>query len=282
MTKRPEGLTSTILLIAVASIAFACPMLLAQTTPTPAAPSSPGTDAVPEPSFDVATIKPHRDGRGLQGPHPTLDGFVAASSLQGLVRSAYSHEFGDQVSGGPEWAKTDFYDVQAKMSEADIVEMQKLSPAEAGARRQQMVQALLAERFKLKVHVEAKQAPVYALVVAKGGPKMEAAVPDPSRKPRPVFEFRNGAHMARGLSMEVLAAFLSFPNFGVGRPVIDKTGLTGTYNFTFNASICSPPCGPEQGASISSALRELGLKLQPAIGPVQNIVIDHAERHTEN
>jgi hypothetical protein len=180
----------------------------------------------------------------------------ALSPLRNLVLFAYTHQIGDQVSGGPDWAKADQFDVQAKMSEADIVAMQKLKPAEAAARSQLMMQTLLAERFRLKVHSEAGQAPIYELVVAKGGPKMEVAATDASGE----------QHVGM-----------------MGRPVIDKTGLSGTYNFTLNSSWCgAPPCGPDYASAMFSALQELGLKLQPATGAIEIIVIDHAERPSEN
>jgi uncharacterized protein (TIGR03435 family) len=207
----------------------------------------------------------------------------ALSPLRNLVLFAYTHQIGDQVSGGPDWAKADQFDVQAKMSEADIVAMQKLKPAEAAARSQLMMQTLLAERFRLMVHSEAGQAPIYELVVAKGGPKMEVAATDASGEQHVGMMFRNDRGVARGVSMQSLAGFLSTPNGGMGRPVIDKTGLSGTYNFTLNSSWCgAPPCGPDYASAMFSALQELGLKLQPATGAIEIIVIDHAERPSEN
>jgi len=127
------------------------------------------------------------------------------------------------------------------MSETDISQMQKLSPTEAKTRRELMMQALLAERFKLKVHSETKQAPVYDLVVAKGGPKLKDAVTDANPpmgkgedgRPRTGFNQATGStEVAQGESTRALADFLSQPVSGLGRPVVDKTGLTGAYDFT--------------------------------------------------
>jgi uncharacterized protein (TIGR03435 family) len=283
-------LTPTILLITAASIALACPMLLAQTTPTPPAASSTAIGVPPAPSFDVATIKPHSDVAkpSFIGIKPTPDGVYAVSvPLANLVIAAYGHQRGDQVSGVPEWAKTARFDVQAKMSDADSAEMQNLNTAEANARRKLMMQALLAERFKLKVHSEAGRAPVYELIVAKGGPKLGTAATNTSDDlhgtPKTGIMFRNGIGVARGESMESLARFLSSPNAGMERPVIDKTGLTSTYYFTLNSSGCTRlPCQPDDATSMFSALQEFGLKLQPATGPIEIIVIDHAEYPTGN
>jgi uncharacterized protein (TIGR03435 family) len=216
-----------------------------------------------------------------------------------LIHAAYGHSISDQVSGGPDWAKADLFDMQAKMSEADIAGMQKLSSADATARRQLMLQALLAERFKLKVHSETKQVPVFELVVAKGGPKLKDAATDTNPnlergkdgKPLDAFLPRNDTSVAQGVSMKSLAMVLSAPFAFIGRPVIDKTGLTGTYDFTLNWSIQRPTLvngvgtyltPSDDAPSIFRALQEVGLKLQPATGPIEIIVIDHAEHPTEN
>jgi len=278
------------------------PVLLAQTTPAPAAPSSPTTDATPAPSFDAATIKPHSpEARSSWvGIRDTPDGLNAISTtLQNLIHSAYGLQIFDQISGAPDWAKADMFDMQAKMSETDIAGMQKLSSAEATARRQLMLQALLAERFKLKVHSEAKQVPVFELVVAKANPKLKDAATDASDtlrkdkdgKPMTGIFFLNDTSVAQGQSMKSLATLLSAPFAFVGRPVIDKTGLTGTYDFTLNWSVQTAPLvngvgtystPSDDAPSIFGALQEVGLKLQPATGPIEIIVIDHAEHPTEN
>jgi uncharacterized protein (TIGR03435 family) len=217
-----------------------------------------------------------------------------------LIQRAYGLLSNDQVSGAPEWAKTDRFDIQAKMSETDIAQMQKLSPAQTKARREAMLQALLAERFKLKVHSETRQAPVYELVVAKGGSKLKDAATDTSDslkrgedgKPLSIISPEGDKTIAQGSSMKALADFLSQPFLsGLGRPVLDKTGLTGTYNFTLDWSSqlwrampggASAPASADEAGPIFSALGEVGLKLQPSTGPIDVVVVDHVERPTEN
>ena len=94
--------------------------------------------------------------------------------------------------------------------------------------------------------------------------------------------------LVEGISMKWWANFLSQPVAGAGRPVLDKTGLTGTYDFAFSWSVYSAGAGAALGseedntASIFGALKEVGLKLQPATGPIDTIVIDHAEKPSEN
>ena len=162
-----------------------------------------------------------------------------------------------------------------------------------------MMQALLAERFKLKVHTEAKQVPTFQLVVAKPSPKLRDAATDSSDnlrkdkdgKPLTGMIFAGNITLAQGQSMKSLALALSAPFSSVGRPVVDKTGLTGTYNFTLSWSAMparsvngvasyTPPS--DDAPSIFTALEEIGLKLQPATGPIDVIIIDHAEHPTAN
>jgi uncharacterized protein (TIGR03435 family) len=287
------------LLLTAASIALTSPMLLAQGSPAPGAVSSPTptTNATPAPAFDVATIKPHPGMALRRGLVYQPDGYTGTVTLSMLVQYAYGLRTEDQVTGVPDWAKNEWFDIQAKMGAADIVEMQKLSYAESNVRREPMMQALLADRFKLKVHPETKQVPVYELVVAKGSSKLIDAATDTNPKldrgadgkPRMGIQSMKDTSIVEGYSMTAWAGFLSQPVARVGRPVLDKTGLTSTYDFTINWSVYSSWAGATSGsadedadnaASIFGALKEVGLRLQPATGPIDTIVIDHVEKPT--
>jgi uncharacterized protein (TIGR03435 family) len=286
------------LLLTAASIALACPAMLAQNTP---AATSPAASATPAPSFDVATIKPSPSEGNLSwmGIRNTPDGIEGAFvTIPILVQRAYGLRSTDQVSGGPEWARNERFDIQAKMSETEMAEMQGLSPAETKARREVMLQALLAERFKLKVHSETRQAPVFELVIARGGPKLKNAATDADPplgkgedgKPLAGFNQATGStEVAQGESTKALADFLSQLTSGLGRPVVDKTGLNGAYDFTLNwvphFDRILPGSGggsasPEEADSLFEALQQIGLRLQPATGPIDTIVIDHVEHPT--
>ena len=172
-----------------------------------------------------------------------------------------------------------------------------------------MLQAMLADRFQLKAHLESKQAPVYELVLAKGGPKIKESETSPDApKDRDGKPFTGSFMMMRGtgrvaaqaFTMANFANFLSQPPTGLGRPVVDKTGLTGKYSFALNWSPEPglPPAGlpglpppppapppPTDGAadpSIFTALQEqLGLRLQPATGTLPIIAVDHIEAPLE-
>jgi len=293
----------TTTLLAAACIVLACPVAFAQANSAPSvASSSPkGVDVTPAPAFDVATIKPHPGTITMAGVMTRTDGIDgSAATLSKLVEYAYGLRSDDQVSLGPGWVKTDRFDVQARMGEADLEAMEKLSPAEKKARLRLMTQALLANRFQLKVHSETRQVRVYDLVVAKGGSKLKDATTDSDehlmrgKDGKPLHGFLSwstGKVVAQGYSVKNLADFLSQPMCALGRPVMDKTELTGTYNFTLDWSPQFPgvrfgaengSASPEDMPSIFTALADLGLKLQPSTGPSDTIVIDHVERPTEN
>jgi uncharacterized protein (TIGR03435 family) len=224
----------------------------------------------------------------------------SAATLAELVQYAYGLRSDDQISGAPDWVKTDRYDVQAKLSEADIAALAKLSSADRKAKLRLMMQAFLAERFQLKTHPQTKQVPTYDLIVAKGGTKLTDAAADTTNhllngddgKPLKGFmSWQTGKTVAQGYSAKSLADFLSQPICALGRPVMDKTGLTGTYNFTLDWTPPHPgvrlgaesnAASPEDAPSIFTALADVGLKLQPSTGPLQTLVIDHVERPTAN
>jgi bla regulator protein BlaR1 len=144
-----------------------------------------------------------------------------------------------------------------------------------------MLQALLADRFQLKVHRETREVPMYALVVAKNGAKLQESSVDDQPRGSTTGD-GSGMHMdiARG-TMTQLANRLSVN--GAGRPVLDRTGLTGIYTFKLNwvnavASVSDSALPP-----LDLALQEqLGLRLESIKGPLEILVIDHAEKPTAN
>ena len=223
------------------------------------------------PSFDVATVKQHQGMVSMIGVVNTPDGVKATASLAMLVQYAYGLPTSNQIAGTPDWGAGTTFDVQAKMSAADIEAMGKMTPAEQKAFRASMMQTLLAERFKLKTHSESKPSPVYELVVAKGGPKFNAATSASQG-----IRFQRDTSKVMDYSMEAFAEFLSSPATRLGRPVIDKTGLTGKYDFDLNWSVYMT--SPEDQGVIFGALGEVGLKLQSATDPVETVFIDHAEQ----
>ncbi len=166
------------------------------------------------------------------------------------------------------------------MDEETAAALQKLPPKEQSEQRRLMLRALLADRFKLKVHQETKILPLYQLVIAKGGPKLKESHASKTTT--------NGIGRltAQRMTMASLTRILTVVT---DRLVVDKTGLTAEYDFDlrWTPDDLQESAGeiPEavSGPSIFTALKEqLGLKLQPAKGPVDILVIDHIERPSEN
>ena len=212
-----------------------------------------------------------------------------------IIRFAYDFERQDLISGMPDWAKSERYDIQAKVSGDDMALWRELSDSD----RRVMVQAILADRFKLKVRREPKDVPLYELVVAKTGAKVKESKPgDPKELKGPdgnvvrgMLHTGQGQFTAQNESMADLALTLSDY---ADRQVIDKTGLTGRYDFTLQFAP-EPGHGPEYrhpgsppppdavGPSVFTAVQEqLGLKLEPAKQPVEGLVVDQVERPAGN
>jgi uncharacterized protein (TIGR03435 family) len=225
-----------------------------------------------QPQFEVASIKAHDgpvtiSGTSFSGSRVT----EAAVTLIDLVTDAYGLRY-DQVAAGPTWAKSDRFDIAAKAPGDGPVNLELMRP---------MLQSLLADRFQMKVHREMREVPVYELVVGKNGPKLKESAPDTKSNYR-VRSSGTGMHMVvnKG-AMDQLARQLSNT---AGRPVINKTALNGTYDYTLDWMPADSAPSPDSNVvSIFTAVQEqLGLKLEPAKGPVDTLVIDRAEKPSEN
>jgi uncharacterized protein (TIGR03435 family) len=244
--------------------------------------------------FEAASIKPSAPqemGRIRIGISMLPGGRVSMTgvTVKELMKQAYGiRDF--QIVGGPAWLGTERYDITAKPEDAANQEQVKL-----------MVQALLADRFKLQFHRETKELPTYALVVAKGGPKLKPFV-EPDRASGGSGGGGGGGMMrmmgrghfeANGVPVAALANQLGQ---ALGRSVIDKTELTGNYDFKLDwtpdenqQSHVGPPGGEApppssaDGVSIFAAVQEqLGLKLEATKGPVEILIVDRAEKASEN
>jgi uncharacterized protein (TIGR03435 family) len=209
-----------------------------------------------------------------------------------------------QILGAPDWLESEIYDIEAKMDGATVEALQKLNRDDRDLALGRMLQALLADRLRLTIHHATKELPVYLLVVAKNGPKLQEAIPDDTyaNGSKGVDGAPTGAGVqsimdrasvkvtVQAMSMVGLAGFLAGR---LHRPVLDKTGLAGNYDFKLqfapeNFQLQSGP-GTPPGPSETEVpfLREaiqqqLGLKLESGKGPVEVIVIDHIERPSGN
>jgi len=245
------------------------------------APGAPPTSL----TFEVATLKPSAAGGRGGGIRPAPGGerYLATNvSLRLLMTIAYGVK-ADQVVGGPGWMDTDLYDMNAKAERASNIEELHV-----------MLQNLLADRFKLKCHREAKELPIYALEVDANGHKLHPHEAQSAGDPwidQAVEKFFHVKMNARFVSMEYFAWRLSQM---LDRPVVDQTKLKGGYDFELTFTRDRPPGLPEgglingepvdtSGPTIFEAVRQqLGLKLERQKGPVQTIVIDRVEKPVEN
>ena len=232
------------------------------------------------PQFEVVSIKPHKpSSNGSSYGSPTADGYSGVNLTVGqLISKAYDIRGSGQVSGLPEWADEERFDVEAKLNDDAIAAFQKLSGPQQWEQAALMLRPLLADRFKLQAHHETKELPVYALVIAKGGFKLQ-----PSKEPENLggMVTNRGSIYIRG--GPIGARFIVGLSNATGRIVIDKTGLTGYYDIDFKWTPDEDIAAGVSGPSLFTALEEqLGLKLVPAKAPVDVLVVDHVEKPTPN
>jgi len=292
------------------AIAFACGLGVAYAQSTPV------------PKFEVASIKPCAAGDNAVGS-PNSPGRVTMPCVTttNLIFWAYvlyakgSFDVPGErlvpIERGPEWTKTEGYTIEAKAEG---------SPGGA-MMRGPMLQALLEDRFKLKIHSETREVPVYNLTVTKGGAKLQAAREgscnplDMDRPPAPpvpgqppplictLSRITTDAYEIRGVTMAQFSVDLSRR---LDRDILDKTGIAGKFDIRVALTpglaqlFFSPPPPPPGGAApppppppnrtdpgdvfdaTQTIVEKLGLKLEPAKGPGRFLVIDHVERPSAN
>ena len=225
-----------------------------------------------QPAFDVASIKPsdriHTVPYRL-GP----DVLSTEGTLKHLIVMAYSVEYA-QVEGGPAWAQSQFYNVQAKAA----------GPAPA-AQLRQMLQALLADRFHLVLRHDIRTMSGYALIVDKNGPKLPAPKTDLPPGSTGVLQMGGGEIWARGSTLDHFAHGLWLE---LQMPVVNETRIEGNYDFKIrfdegNHELADSGAPlPNSMGSVFTAVHEIGLKLEARKLPIEILVIEKAEFPTEN
>lgn len=263
------------------------------------------------PEFEVASVKksaPTMPERFNIGVH--IDGAMVRCSylpVKSYIRMAYRVK--DYQVLGPDWLATENFDIAAKLPD--------------GATRSQlpeMIQSLLADRFKLVLHRDTKELPVYALVVAKNGAKLKESAPDPDAEAGPgtngtvdvavtvgrgggTIDLGKGSFVSYGrdrleAKKVTLSALADWLTRLLDRPAVDMTGMNGTYDFSLEYSLEElrnllrsstggarelPASVPDSGNSIFASLEAVGLRLEPRKAPIEVVVVDRIERTpTEN
>ena len=231
--------------------------------------------------YDVASVK-RSDPGAPEGEVDPLPGGTGYNALRISVKDMLSVMYRiphRQILGGPEWLNTEKFDVLARADHSYSID-----------ELHTMFQNLLADRFQLKLHRQSKLGPVYVLTVAPSGLKMVPVDPGTDRH-SPVTSGPNYEVTGSRVPMNYFCFWLGQNLQNDQRPVIDRTGLTGTYDFTLAFRPQLPPdaSADELSAetqnlpSLFQALKDrLGLELIPTKGPVETLVIDHAEKPSEN
>jgi uncharacterized protein (TIGR03435 family) len=243
-------------------------------------------------TFDVATIRlsPPPDGSfhvSVSSP-PHSSRFEATNlPVKGLLQIAYG--FDAPIVGAPDWIADTFYNIQARSDEAADARLAKLTDNEVRLEKRHALRQLLAERLELKTHLETRNTAIFNLVLAKGGVKMQLVPPPPAGEapaaPKPADVQAHGTR--QGLEFvgtnSPLRALTGALSSQVEAPVVDKTGLTGVYNYTLQFGRDWSARNPESWPSIFTAVQEqLGLKLEAVKEPVPNLVVDHIAKPSEN
>jgi uncharacterized protein (TIGR03435 family) len=226
--------------------------------------------------FEVASVKVHerrggRVGIATSGPRLTAE----AKTVMGLVMYAWNLRSYQVLSTPALLPFGDiFYDVAAKAEGDSVPTADKF---------REMMQSLLADRFRLRVHRETRELPVYALVVGKSGPKFHESTEDADPVPHYVASGRNyDVTMRKAIMEDVIGAI---DNSLVDRPVLDKTGLSGAYEIRM---IYTPDTPPNRKApdpddiSIFSAVERLGLRLEAQRAPIDVLVVDSVAKPSGN
>jgi uncharacterized protein (TIGR03435 family) len=231
-------------------------------------------------TFDVAAIKPTQPGANGGGvkPLPNGTGYVVQNMTVKSMMAVMYRVPGKQIVGGPAWFDSETFDVEARADHAYSIDDLHT-----------MFKNLLVERFGLKFHIENKEGPVYWLTVDKAGVKMKRDSDEADLK-IPITPMGDGSFVGVKVPIPYLCFFLGMQG-NDPRPVIDKTGLTGVYDFTLTFLPRLPPgvsvddLQPElqnRPMLMDAVQDELGLKMVAGKGPVPQYVIEHIDLPSPN
>lgn len=233
-----------------------------------------------QPTFDIVSIHPMRpdDVRTEHIDNPSRSGYVRAVNvnLKSLMEVAY--DIPDlRIFGGPTWVTSEKFSLEAKADPKVDENLAALPNDEAKQAKRKMMAALLVDKFKLAVHSDAKEMSVYAMVIAKGGPKLGGTHYSEDSQPagNQLINIRPDSN-----TLQILAYELSWR---VGRPVVDDTGLKDNHALTLRWQDGEVTSDESNAPSLFTAIQEqLGLKLEPTKGSVPVLLIEHAEKPTED
>jgi uncharacterized protein (TIGR03435 family) len=228
-------------------------------------------------AFDVATIKPTAPSTG---GHTDINypsgGHFSAFNISLLALMQWTYGIPErQILDAPSWLSSTHYDIEAKSDADTDSRLRSVAPDQERELKRRMIQALLAERCRLKLHPETRILPAYDLILAKGGSRLQ-----PSQSNGKTIN-SGATHLdGQGLDTTLIAQLLSQI---AGRIVVDKTNLPDRYDLKLQWTPDSAPLTDNSAPSLFTAIQEqLGLKLEPAKEPVPVLVIDHVEQPSPN
>jgi uncharacterized protein (TIGR03435 family) len=267
-------------------LTMAIPLCCTQSQTSQTVPTSPeGLRSSALPGFDVAVIRPN-PGDTTGHSHiwsSASDGNFKAQNVTAMELIRYAFGMPEtRITGGPAWMRSAKWDMEAKSDAATDARLRGLDSAPAREQKQRMLQSLLTGRFGLRVHQETRELPIYALVVAKGGPRFQ-----PSKMDGTTINNGNAYITVTG-SDHTVALLAEQLSRSLGRIVVDQTGLDGRYELSLkwtpdDAAAGTGMAPADTGPSIFTAIQEqLGLKLESRRGPVPILVIDHLDLPSQN
>jgi len=228
-----------------------------------------------DPDWELATVK-SSDPNDTAGQHINLRGrnvVLLDTTLEQFLLLGYGVQ-SSQLAGEPNWVKTERWDVDGTPDAAGVPNLRQI---------QGLIRKILAERFGLQLHHEQREMPVFALMVAKSGPKLTANTSDPNGLLDQQNGTNNGRHIEalKNTSMADLALILQFH---VDRPVVDQTGLKGRYDFKLQWTVDeAQTSAPDAPPGLFTAIQDqIGLKLERLKAPADMLVIDKVERPGAN
>lgn len=310
------------MLSAIGFLVVAVPVLYSMVNATPGRAQAPAQsaaaatsgaaapDVLPTYEYEVVSIKANKSGSQIPGGRPSDDGIAVTNfPLVFLIQGAFGVS-PDRIIGLPGWLSTDRFDINAKMEPSVADALKKLSTDDRRTVQQKMLLSIFADRCQLKFHRETKELPTFALAVGKNGPKFKESkpgdqpeggikVPDGKGGTGTLTVGEKGLMSFHGLPISFMVQILSQQ---LGRTVVDKTGLTGKYDFSWqfvpsaaqirqfggstpdagSGNSSGIPSDPDGTDLFTAVAEQLGLKLETGKGPVEIIVIDHIEKPSDN
>jgi uncharacterized protein (TIGR03435 family) len=243
--------------------------------------------AMASPTFEVTTVKPNKTG-GLDASSQMQGGVFRATNVT-VKRTMQYQAYGisrERIVDGPKWLDSERFDIEAKLDSDDAARLSKMDREHRRATLQPMFQQLLADRFKLAVHWETREMPVYELRVDKKGSLL---TPAKSTETGSGTEAEDDSILATNVTLDEFAQTLTQElQRELGRVVVDKTGLSGRFDvklkWTPEDGVAEPSdAAADAPPAILTAMQEqLGLRLESAKAQVKVLVIDHVEMPTEN